>query len=123
MGNQRSHSEKQNIDRLLLALNIPTYIIHHANEAAVSLDEYILALRVQLLAFGCNAIPGFLLAADEVGAGAPSMLDELLEGCCPDAVGGADEDADEICGEGEGDLGVGEVDGGEGDHCVVLTDR
>lgn len=51
------------------------------------------------------------------------MLGELLECCCPDTVGGADEDADEICGEGEGDLGVGEVDGGEGDHCVVLTDR
>lgn len=106
MGNKCSNSQKQNINRLLLALDLPAYIIHHANQAGVRLDEYILPFRVQRFAFGCNSVAGFLLAADEIGAGAAGVLGELLECRFADTVGGADEDADQACGEGGGDLGV-----------------
>jgi len=65
MANQRSRAEKQEIDRLLFALDVPADIIHGVDQAGVCLDEDVLPLRVQRLAFGCNTISGFLRAADK----------------------------------------------------------
>jgi hypothetical protein len=49
----------------LFGLDVPADIIHGADQADVCLDEDVLALGVQRLAFSCDAISGFLRAADE----------------------------------------------------------
>jgi hypothetical protein len=46
--------------------------------------------EVQRLVFGCDAISGFLRAADKIDAGLAGMLGELLQRRFADTVGGTD---------------------------------
>jgi hypothetical protein len=55
MANHRSRAEKQEIDRILFALDAPADIIHGADQAGICLDEDVLPLRVQRLTFVRNA--------------------------------------------------------------------
>lgn len=114
---QRPCAENQEIDRLLFALDVPADIVHGADQAGVSLDEEVLALGVQRLAFGRDAISGFLRAPDEIDARLAGMLGELLQRRFADAAGGADEDGDETRRESGGDAGVRGLYVFERDHC------
>ena len=123
IANHHSRTEKQEVDRLLFALNVPADFIHDVNQADVCLDEYVLPFRVQRLAFGYNAISGFLRAANKTDAGSAGMLRELFQRRLADAVGGTDEDGNETRRKREGDTGVRGLSIREGDHCVVLTEE
>lgn len=106
MADQRSRAEEQEIDRLFFGLDVPADIIHGADQAGVCLDEDVLALRVQRLAFRCDAISGFLRAADKIDAGLAGVLGELLQRRFTDTAGRTDEDGDETCRKGGGDAGI-----------------
>ena len=94
IANQRSCGEEKEINRLLFALDVLADIIHGADQAGVCLDKHVLALRVQRLAFGCNAISGFLRAANKIDAGLAGMLGELFQRRFTDTTSGTDEDGD-----------------------------
>lgn len=48
-------TQKEEVDRLFLALDLATHVVNHAQEADVRLDKDELPLRVQLLIFGSDA--------------------------------------------------------------------
>lgn len=103
---ERSGAEKQEIDCLLFVLDVPAYVIHVADQAGVCLDEDVLSLGVQRLAFTCNAISGLLRATDKIDTGLAGMLGELLQRRFADAAGSTDEDGDETRRKDGGDTGV-----------------
>ena len=106
MVNQRPRAEKQEIDRLLFALDVPANVIHGEDQAGVCLDEDVLPFRVQRLAFGYNAISGFLRAANKIDARLAGMLGELLQRRFADTAGGTDEDGHETRRKSGGDAGI-----------------
>lgn len=118
MADERSRAKEEEIDRRLFGLDVAADIIHGADQAGVRLDEDVLALGVQRLAFGCDAICGFLRTADEIDAGLAGMLGELLQRRLADAAGRTDEDGDETGRKGGGDAGIRGLDFWEGHHCT-----
>jgi hypothetical protein len=116
---QRSRAEEEEIDRFLFGLDVPADIIHVADQASICLDEDVLAVGVQRLAFGGDAIPGFLRAADKIDAGFSGVFGKLLERRFADTVSPTDEDGDETRRKGGGNAGIRGLDFWEGHHCVV----
>ena len=117
---ERSRAQEQEIDGLFFTLDIPADVVHSADQAGVCLDENVLAVGVQRLAFAYDAISGFLRAADEINAGLGNMLGELLQRHLADPARRTSKDGDKARREGGGDAGIGGLDFCEGHHlrCV-----
>lgn len=114
--NECSDAEEQDIDRLHSSLDVSADFIHVTNEADICLDKDVLSFRIQRLAFGCDAVSGFLGASNEISSWLAGMLRKALERRFTNSVSTTDEDRNETRREYSEDASIGRFDVCEGNH-------
>ena len=92
----KARTEEEDIDCLLFCFDILAHLVYDADQADIRFYESILALGIERLALGGNAIAGILRAAYKVSAWLEGVFCKVLESRFTDTAGRSYEYCDEV---------------------------